>query len=160
MNMIGGDDADRLDTLILGKLCLVCNHLFPAGIATSRIYAELLAGNPGVLGITTKATGDQIESVIHAQCDAMDRADEGALTATDHADSYTLAHRGSFLVESQDLAIESRVTAAGKVVERSIGDLDDVLRDKFCSLCGSYRRVLVRALPLDYRPAIVTVSGQ
>ena len=126
MNMIGGHDADRLDALLFGQFCLIGDHLFPAVVTARWIDSELGTGDPGVLGVAPETTSDEIKSVIHAQCYAMDGTDEGALAAADHADSYTLAHRGSFLVETQDLAIEGRVTASSEVIERGIGDLDDV----------------------------------
>src|SRR5450432_2560211 len=46
---------------------------------------------------------------------------------------------------------------AGEVVERLLGDADDVLLDERRALGGARFGVLQRALPLEHRPAVVVV---
>src|SRR5439155_13007480 len=48
---------------------------------------------------------------------------------------------------------------AGEVVERFLGDADDVLADELGAFGGAGLGMLQRALPLEHGPAVVVVLG-
>src|SRR6202040_400057 len=44
--------------------------------------------------------------------------------------------------------------AAGEIIERPVGNADDVVSDKACALAGTVLGVLQAAFPLEHRPAV------
>ena len=95
----------------------------------------------------------------------MDAADEGALPAADHPEpdapaEALAASRDAHQIPSAFLLALTSVAPAGEVVERVLGDADDVALDERCALGRALLGMLERALPLEHRPAVVVVLGE
>ena len=111
--------------------------------------------------------------------DAVHGADEGALPAADHAEpDRPLPLSRSAAFDRHGLLLDSRsrvrnaaiydspsialicflsVPAAGEIVERLLGDADDVVLDERRALARAVLGMLQRAFPFEHRPAVVIV---
>ncbi len=84
VHVIRRHDRDRLDAVLQPRLS--ARHLLEIAVGAVLAQAELEPGRLGALGLGRERARDQLVLVVDARCDAMHRADEGALAAADHAE--------------------------------------------------------------------------
>ena len=84
VQMVRRDDGDRLDAVAARRLRL--RHRRVVGIAAVLGEAEREPGSPRLLGAGRERAGQQLVVVVEPGGDAMHATDEGALTASDHAE--------------------------------------------------------------------------
>ena len=82
VQMIGGDDADKVDRIF--PLALLLHHLFKICISALRAYAVGHASLARSGRILTEGSGDQFDVSIQFGRHAMYRANKSARAATNH----------------------------------------------------------------------------
>jgi len=83
MHMVRRDDRDDVDAV--GSLRLRLRHLGKARIGAVRRDMQLGCAGTRPLRIGRQSSRDELKAVVEPRGDAVDRADEGALSAADHA---------------------------------------------------------------------------
>ena len=83
VQVVGGDDRHGLDAI--GARGLGCRHVLEGGIGAIRRDAALCCRGAGAVRVGREGAGNEIELAIDPCGDAVYGADEGALSAADHA---------------------------------------------------------------------------
>jgi hypothetical protein len=92
VHVVRRDDRHRLDAV--GSRGFRLGHLLVTAVGTVAGDAELERRGDGALRLRRQRAGDQFVVVVDARRDAVDRADEGALPAADHAEADAAAGLG------------------------------------------------------------------
>src|SRR5262249_10465869 len=111
--------------------------------------------------------GDEFVAIIQPGGDAVNRADECAFAAADHAepDSRGRSLRNVFDSHASypcdwldaEHASDLRLVGggAGEIIERLIGDTEDVIRDESRTLAGTVFGILQAAFPFQNGPRVI-----
>ncbi len=70
-----------------GQPAFLLQHVFVRKIGPVFGKKQQPAGFPGIVGMAAEGAANQLDKTIHIGGDAMDGADEGILSAADHAHS-------------------------------------------------------------------------
>ena len=138
VQVVRRDDGDRLDAIAARRLGL--RHRRVVGVACARGEAEREPGAPRLRRAGGERAGDQLVVVVEPRGDAMHGADEGApsppptmpsrirrLGGACRALSLRSSSRRSRSEAQHPPGLLRIGLAAGEVVERLLGDADDVL---------------------------------
>ena len=104
MGMIRRDDRDCVDAVL--EPPLAAGHFVKVGVDPVRLQQQVLAGQPGALGIGRQGARNEFPAIVEARRDAMHRADERAAPAAHHAEPQTPAQRSDpSILQSSSLSL-------------------------------------------------------
>jgi hypothetical protein len=85
VQVVWRDDRNEIHAFAERESGLGFHHFFEGSVATRGWQEKISAGIARALWVAAEGTADEFDLSVHIGCDAMNAADEGAASTTDHA---------------------------------------------------------------------------
>ncbi len=84
MQVVSHHDADEVNALVRRQRGFALGHFLISRVNACRIEKQVLSGQPRLLRIGGKGSGDELDLAVQVRGQAMHRANKSAAAAADH----------------------------------------------------------------------------